>query len=66
MPLDITLPPNSRWHIEKSSDGKSGALVCELFFAPCSAGTGKLETELAEIITDDLLDEFAVFEKGGC
>ena len=65
LPMDITLPSNSNWRIEKSSDGKSAALVCELFFAPCSAGTGKVETELAEIIID-LLDELAVLEKGGC
>ena len=65
LPMDITLPSNSNWRIERSSDGKSGALVCEVFFARCSTGTGKLETELAEIIIT-LMDELAVFEKGGC
>lgn len=62
LPLDIKLPPNSNWRIEKSSDGKSAALVCEVFFAPCSAEKGKLETELAEIIIG-LLDELAVLGK---
>lgn len=63
--MDITLPSNSNWRIEKSSDGKSGALVCEVFFAPCSTGTGNVETELAEIIIK-LLDELAVLVKEGC
>lgn len=57
--MDITLPSNSNWRIEKSSDGQSGALVCELFFAPCSVGSGNVESELAEIIID-FLDELLV------
>lgn len=64
LPMDITLPSNSNWRIEKASDGKSGALLCEVFFAPCSVGSGNVESELAEIIID-LLDELAVLGKGG-
>lgn len=66
LPMDITLPSNSNWRIEKSSDGKSGALVCEVFFAPCSIGTGNVETELAEIIIDFLDELQPALEKGDC
>lgn len=65
LPLNIKLPPNSNWHIEKSPDKSSGALVSEIFFCRCSAEMDNAESEMAEVIID-VLDELAVLEKGGC
>lgn len=63
LPINITLPHNSHWQIEKSSDDQSGAIVTEIFY-PCSdkKTIGELESRLAKEIIKRL-DELSALEK---
>jgi len=48
----IILPPDSKWRLETSEDGCSGALVSEYFFCPCNATESALAKSVITILDE--------------